>query len=876
MVCLQQPACNFTGGISFGLRKNNLTPVNLNRLHSVGDELRPLRSPSVQSYKWKGAGVSLLLEVEPEKEHLICYKVPPALQKISVLAKDEFSFVGDKTSLEIVLCLPLGCSAARRVGTEHVQDHHVLGLVLPDIDKIPDMLQPSLDGLVPALTDGGVWLFEFGSAALLESLLGQLQLIGCVMGGFHDQYLVGDVLGCGSFARVFYSEDAKTECPVAVKIVRKEDSQKDAILMKEVRVLRQAQHPSVLKFFGFFEAVDPVDGSEAWAIVTELLEGGELFSLVKQGPMAEDTAADICHQLLVALVCLHEKGIVHRDIKPENVILVSHNSSEVKLADFGLATPETDAAAMKVRCGSPGYIAPEVLRNEAYGKKVDVFSVGALLYTLLVGRSPFKGKALKDVLYKNLRCSFSRSHLNHVSEDARDLVLQLLDPQPETRPTAAEALKHPWLVALVRPRCLSEEGLVDDESFGTKLLTNVDEASTTMTISSLAVTGRRSTGAYTSLLTESQTIEPLVTRCTYNEVPEPSDPNAAVQSTTNLCIIGPDDEDGAHEEEDLVNDSSVVPDLPPLRTQEPVWSEVQRSISSLRMRGLSPRSTLRTTMRTTFDARSARQTEDDGRISLLGGRLTGGRGTLDILDDGIRCNDSDDMAPPLSRRSQSRAATQNSADEHALAGQNTVRALQRLRSDQRGQTDGSITLRAPAENEGRNKFGSNPSKKVSFIESPVEHPDNHIEVAPTPLPQRFEAETACTFRRLKASRTVDAAGSARSAVMELRATPAEDKSEASAAGPTPPQAVAEPDVLKRPTYTTMLRNDKAQHFVIAPPPTKASRRCLNKQQSRSGNSVSGDGDSGALKANENIPVVAAAPSGSPTGRPGTLRRLGAQ
>lgn len=147
--------------------------------------------------------------------------------------------------------------------------------------------------------------------------------------------------------------------------------------MNEIQILRQCEHPNIIKLFEVYESDNYI------YLVQNVLRGGELFdTIIKIGNFSERNAAKITHQLLSALEYIHSKGIMHRDIKPENLILVDKSDDmQIKLADFGLAAYTSDDLLFK-RCGTPGYVAPEILEDQVYDSKVDVFSSGVILYIL--------------------------------------------------------------------------------------------------------------------------------------------------------------------------------------------------------------------------------------------------------------------------------------------------------------------------------------------------------------------------------------------------------------------------------------------------------------------------------------------------------------
>jgi len=322
-----------------------------------------------------------------------------------------------------------------------------VAIILSSSSEAVSALQALKLGKEAGDSEEGLWLFVCESVADQVDILEQLQLAGCIMHDISSRYSVGELVGAGASSKVFLAENLSTAEEVAVKIVSKKTPKDDIALFKEATILRWAVHESVLQYRAIYEIEDPATGQEAWAIVTEFVGGGELFEEVRQnGPLSEDRTMFVIGQLLSALDFLHTRGIVHRDIKTENVCKTGY-SDEIKLVDFGLAAPEWDSEAMQMRCGTPGYIAPEVLKSERYGCKVDCFSVGVLMYILLVGYGPFRGQTLEEMLLRNAKCKVDLQVLSHLSESATDLAGKLLAAKAVKRPSAQEGLAHEWMKA---------------------------------------------------------------------------------------------------------------------------------------------------------------------------------------------------------------------------------------------------------------------------------------------------------------------------------------------------------------------------------------------------------------------------------------------
>jgi len=196
-------------------------------------------------------------------------------------------------------------------------------------------------------------------------------------------------------------------------------------------------------------------------IIMELLSGGELFSkIVEKGAFTESDAATIFAQILLSMEHLHSLNIVHRDVKPENILYISNSSEDIKLIDFGYAgiwAPEKELTGL---CGTPDYVAPEVLtwyddddEGRPYGKGSDMWSLGVLLYVILSGCSPFSAEEEdEEALLKEIREGkfvFHDNEWKHVSSGAKELIRGLLVVDVDKRLSMQKALEHPWLAAAV-------------------------------------------------------------------------------------------------------------------------------------------------------------------------------------------------------------------------------------------------------------------------------------------------------------------------------------------------------------------------------------------------------------------------------------------
>lgn len=172
-----------------------------------------------------------------------------------------------------------------------------------------------------------------------------------------------------------------------------------------------------------------------------LPEGTLCKRLNKKEKFDEASAKTLIRGLLETLDYLHKKNIVHRDLKLENLMMVNEEDNEIKLIDFGLAF--NCSCVQGSKCGSPGYVAPEIMLSNCYNSKVDVFSAGVVLYLLLVGKHPFEGRNDRKIMENNIMVKYKIS--KKISMGAQDVVRLMLTQDPELRPSARELLQHPWI-----------------------------------------------------------------------------------------------------------------------------------------------------------------------------------------------------------------------------------------------------------------------------------------------------------------------------------------------------------------------------------------------------------------------------------------------
>lgn len=276
-------------------------------------------------------------------------------------------------------------------------------------------------------------------------------------------YALNHVLGEGSFATVRMAKDLKTGQQFAIKIIDKETYQPEELqwLMREVKIMMTVRHDNIVDIYDIF------DSKKNLYLVIEYMEGGELFDVIAdQGHLSEHNASIVVRDIIKGVEYLHDQGIVHCDIKPENILCKSkQRPHNVKLCDFGLANyfDKYNRNEMTETIGTPGYVAPEVVRREPYGPPVDMWACGVVLYVMLSGRMPFYGRDDIQCLRRTAagEYSFPDREWMHVSEDAKSFVRSLLQKRPDLRLTAKAALQHRWLA---QPENLNTRPLQNDLS----------------------------------------------------------------------------------------------------------------------------------------------------------------------------------------------------------------------------------------------------------------------------------------------------------------------------------------------------------------------------------------------------------------------------
>ncbi|NXF02260.1 PLK4 kinase, partial [Smithornis capensis] len=256
-----------------------------------------------------------------------------------------------------------------------------------------------------------------------------------------QDFKVGNLLGKGSFAGVYRAVSLKTGLEVAIKMIDKKAMHKVGMVQRvqnEVKIHCQLKHPSILELYNYFE-----DSNYVYLIL-EMCHNGEMSRYIKnrKKPFSEDEARHFLHQIITGMLYLHSHGILHRDLTLSNILLT--NNMNVKIADFGLATqlkmPHEKHYTM---CGTPNYISPEIATRSPHGLESDVWSLGCMFYTLLIGKPPFDTDTVRNTLNKVVLADYEMPAF--LSREAQDLIHRLLRKNPADRLSLSSVLDHPFM-----------------------------------------------------------------------------------------------------------------------------------------------------------------------------------------------------------------------------------------------------------------------------------------------------------------------------------------------------------------------------------------------------------------------------------------------
>ncbi|XP_047011681.1 calcium/calmodulin-dependent protein kinase type 1B isoform X2 [Ictalurus punctatus] len=259
----------------------------------------------------------------------------------------------------------------------------------------------------------------------------------------HAVYELKEKLGEGSFSEVRVAQHRLTHKHVAVKCIRKKALKgKESMLENEIAVLHRIKHENIISLEETFETPTKL------YLVMTLVTGGELLDrILQRGSYTEKDASRVIMQVLEAVKYLHQLDIVHRDLKPENLLYETPlQDSKIVLSDFGLSKI-ADQGVLSTACGTPAYVAPELLQEKTYGKEIDLWAVGVISFIMLCGYPPFYDDNDTE-LYKQIiqaEFEFDSPYWDDISHSAKDFIVHLLQKDPKKRFNCEQALQHPWI-----------------------------------------------------------------------------------------------------------------------------------------------------------------------------------------------------------------------------------------------------------------------------------------------------------------------------------------------------------------------------------------------------------------------------------------------
>uniref|UniRef100_A0A2P2J9M3 non-specific serine/threonine protein kinase n=1 Tax=Rhizophora mucronata TaxID=61149 RepID=A0A2P2J9M3_RHIMU len=256
-----------------------------------------------------------------------------------------------------------------------------------------------------------------------------------------QKYELGRLLGQGTFAKVYYARSIRTNQSVAIKVIDKEKILRVGLagqIKREVSVMRIVRHPNIVRLYEVMATKSKI------FFVVEYAKGGELFNKVAKGRLKEDVALKYFQQLINAVDFCHSRGVYHRDIKPENLLL--DENENLKISDFGLsalAESKHQDGLLHTTCGTPAYVAPEVINRKGYdGARTDIWSCGVVLFVLMAGYLPFHDSNLMEMYRKISKAEFKCP--NWFPSEVRWLLTRILNPNPDTRISMAKIKESSW------------------------------------------------------------------------------------------------------------------------------------------------------------------------------------------------------------------------------------------------------------------------------------------------------------------------------------------------------------------------------------------------------------------------------------------------
>ncbi|KAA6391415.1 MAG: putative Calcium/calmodulin-dependent protein kinase type 1 [Streblomastix strix] len=284
------------------------------------------------------------------------------------------------------------------------------------------------------------------------------KLIQGVPSNLTANYDVLEFLGEGSFAKVKKGKNKKTGQFVAIKFINKSnivtDPRQIESLFNEINIMKSMNHPAIISLYEVYELDDKL------CLVMELVTGGQLLDkIIDRGSYSERDASQLMLSIFQAIKYMHDRGIAHRDLKPQNILYENDSPlSPIKVSDFGLSKVVDEVQMMTTCCGSPYYVAPEVLSRKGYGAECDLWSLGVIMFVLLCGFPPFfdeNDMKLYEKIQKG-KYEFVSPYWDPISKQAKDLISRLLIVDPKKRYTVNQALQHPWFTESLPTNSLNE------------------------------------------------------------------------------------------------------------------------------------------------------------------------------------------------------------------------------------------------------------------------------------------------------------------------------------------------------------------------------------------------------------------------------------
>lgn len=261
-----------------------------------------------------------------------------------------------------------------------------------------------------------------------------------------EDFEIGKPLGWGRFGKVYVAREKTTQWIVALKVIHKtklETVRSKMQVRREIEIQGNLRHPNIIRMHGYFYDDDKI------YLILEYAFHGELYRhLNDKGRFSERESAELLLQAVNACVLLHSKNIIHRDLKLENIMVAKNG--DIKIGDFGWSV-HAPTSRRDTFCGTPGYVAPEIAMKQPYDEKVDVWSIGVLLYEFLVGNPPFDAPSQDATFNRIVSVDLKFPSDPSIADDARDLIRKFLVRKPSLRIPLKDVANHPWVL-----RCLSK------------------------------------------------------------------------------------------------------------------------------------------------------------------------------------------------------------------------------------------------------------------------------------------------------------------------------------------------------------------------------------------------------------------------------------